>query len=70
MVVGALVSTSKKLKTCIELEVSISTDLLQKTALLGTAPTSRKVLDCGQGWGRKKCEKGGGEGEEFPKPNR
>ena len=36
MVVGALGSSSKKLKKCIELGVVISTALLQKTALLGT----------------------------------
>ena len=48
MVVGALGSTSKKLKKCIEeLGVVISTALLQKTALLGTARILRKVLDCG-----------------------
>ena len=48
MVVGALGSTSKKLKKCIEeLRVVISTALLQKTALLGTARILRKVLDCG-----------------------
>ena len=46
MVVGALGSTSKKLKNCIEeLEVVINTVLLQKTALLGTACILRKVLD-------------------------
>ena len=48
VVVGALGSTSKKLKKCIEeLGVVISTALLQKTALLGTARILRKVLDCG-----------------------
>ena len=48
MVVGALGSTSKKHKKCIEeLGVVISTALLQKTALLGTARILRKVLDCG-----------------------
>ena len=48
MVVGALGSTSKKLKKCIEeLGVVISTALLQKTALLGTARILRKVLDYG-----------------------
>ena len=48
VVVGALGSTSKKLKKCIEeLGVVISTVLLQKTALLGTARILRKVLDCG-----------------------
>ena len=48
MVVGALGSTSKKLKKCIEkLGVVISTALLQKKALLGTARKLRKVLDCG-----------------------
>ena len=48
MVVGALGSTSKKLKKCREeLGVVISTALLQKTALLGTARILRKVLDCG-----------------------
>ena len=46
--VGALGSTSKKLKKCIEeLGVVISTVLLQKTSLLGTARILRKVLDCG-----------------------
>ena len=41
-------STTKKLKNCIEeLGVVISTVLLQKTALLGTACVLRKVLDCG-----------------------
>ena len=46
--VGALGSTSKKQKKCIEqLGVVISTVLLQKTSLLGTARTLRKVLDCG-----------------------
>ena len=45
--VGALGSTSEKLKNCIEeLGVVISTALLQKTALLGTARIVRKVLDC------------------------
>ena len=48
VVVGALGSTSKKLKKCIEeLGVVISTVLLQKTALLGTARILRKVLNCG-----------------------
>ena len=48
MVEGALGSTSKKLRTCIEeLGVVISRALLQKTALLGTAHLLRKVLDCG-----------------------
>ena len=47
VVVGALGSTSKKQKKCIEMEVVISTALLQKTALLGTACILRKVLDCG-----------------------
>ena len=46
VVVAALRSTSKKLKKCIELAVAISTALLQKTALLGTARKLRKVLDC------------------------
>ena len=47
MVVGVLGSTSKKLKKCIEeLGAVVSTALLQKTALLGTAHTLRKVLDC------------------------
>ena len=46
VVVAALGSTSKKLKKCIELAVAISTALLQKTALLGTARKLRKVLDC------------------------
>ena len=48
VVVGALGSTSKKLKKCIvELGVIINTALLQKAALLGTARILRKVLDCG-----------------------
>ena len=48
VVVGALSSTSKKLKKCIEeLGVVKTTALLQKTALLGTARILRKVLDCG-----------------------
>ena len=48
VVVGALGSISKKLKNCIkELGVVISTILLQKTALLGTARILTKVLDCG-----------------------
>ena len=47
VVVGALGSISKKLKKCIDkLGVVISTTLLQKTALLETARTLRKVLDC------------------------
>ena len=47
VVVGALGSTSKKLKKCIEEEgVVKSTALLQKTALLGTAYILKKVLDC------------------------
>ena len=47
VVFGTLGSTSKKLKKCIELGVVISTALLQKIALLGTAHILRKVLDCG-----------------------
>ena len=48
VVVGALGSKSKKLKNCTEeLGVVLSTALLQKTALLGTARILRKVLDCG-----------------------
>ena len=48
VVVGALGSTSKKLKKYVEeLGDVISTALLQKTALLGTARILRKVLDCG-----------------------
>ena len=48
VVVGALGSISKKLKNCIkELGVVISTILLQKTALLGTARILTKVLDSG-----------------------
>ena len=44
VVVGELGSTSKKLKKCIEeLGVVVSTALLQKTALLGTAHILRKV---------------------------
>ena len=47
VVVGALGSTPKKLKKWIEeLGVVISTALLQKPALLGTARILRKVLDC------------------------
>ena len=45
--VGALGSTSKKLNNCIqELGFVISTALLEKTALLGTAQILKKVLDC------------------------
>ena len=48
VVVGVLGSTFKKLKNCIEeLRVIISTALLKKTALLGTARMLRKVLNCG-----------------------
>ena len=48
VVVGALGSTSKKPKKYIEeLGVVISTAIMQKTALLGTAFILRKVLDCG-----------------------
>ena len=48
VVVGALGSTSKKLKNCIEeLRVIRSTALLLKTALLGTACILREVLYCG-----------------------
>ena len=48
VVVGALGSTSKKLKkSIVELGVIINTALLQKAALLGTARILRKVLDCG-----------------------
>ena len=47
MVVAALKSTSKKLKKCIEELGVISTALIQKAALLGTALILRKVLDCG-----------------------
>ena len=60
VVVVALGSTSKKLNNYIEeLGAVISTALLQKTALLGTACILRKVLDCEQclrkwGWGRGK----------------
>ena len=47
VVVVALGSTSKKLNNYIEeLGAVISTALLQKTALLGTACILRKVLDC------------------------
>ena len=47
LVVGALGSTSKKLKNCSEeLGVVISPALLQKKTLLGTAYILRKVLDC------------------------
>ena len=47
MLVGALSSTSKKLKNSIEeLEVVKSIALLQKTALLGTDRMLRTVLDC------------------------
>ena len=64
MVVGTLGNTSKKIKNCIEeLRVVISAALLQKTALLGTACTLRKVLDCRQGlckWGVGGEEKGWG----------
>ena len=48
VVVGALGSTPKKLKHCIEeLGVVISRTLLQKTALLGTVRILRKVLNYG-----------------------
>ena len=48
VVVGALGSTLKKLKNCIEdLGVVISIALLQKTALLRTVCTLAKVLNCG-----------------------
>ena len=48
VVVGALSSISKKLEKCIEeLGIVISTALLQKTALPGTARILRKVLNCG-----------------------
>ena len=47
VVVRTAGSTSKKLKSCREeLEVVISTALLQKTALLWTACILKKVLDC------------------------
>ena len=47
VVVRTAGSTSQKLKSCREeLEVVISTALLQKTALLGTACILKKVLDC------------------------
>ena len=47
VIVGALGSTSKKLKKCIEeLGVVKNTALLQKAALLGTACILRKVLYC------------------------
>ena len=45
-VVGALGSASKKLKKYKALRVVISTALLQKTVLLGTARILRRVLDC------------------------
>ena len=67
VVVGALGSTSKKLKNCIEeLGVVISTALLQKTALIGTTHILRKVLDCRyvlwkRSW-KKIVGKGGGGG--------
>ena len=48
VVVGALGSTSKKLKKCKEERgILIRTALLQKIALLQTACILRKVLDCG-----------------------
>ena len=64
VVVGTLGSTSKKLRNCIEeLGVVISTALLQKTALPGTACILRKVLNvdkvCGNGVGgrrKKECK--------------
>ena len=67
VVVGALGSTSKKLKYCIEeLGVVKSTALLQKTALLGTACILMKALDCrlglwkqGLGEGKKGGKRGG-----------
>ena len=47
MVVGALASTSKKLKNCIEEMGVVISIKLQKSALLGPAFILRKVLDCG-----------------------
>ena len=57
MVVGALASTSKKLKNCIEKMGVVISIKLQKSAQLGTAFILRKVLDYGyvlwkQVWGR------------------
>ena len=47
VVIGPLGSTPKKLKICIEkMGPVITTALLQKTALLGTARILKKVLDC------------------------
>ena len=60
VVVWALGSTSNKLKNCTEeLWIVISTALLQKIALLGTARMLIKV-----------CENGGGGGKGFQKLNR
>ena len=48
MIIVALDNTPKKPEICTEkLEVVISTALLQKTALIGTARILRNVLDCG-----------------------
>ena len=47
-VIGTFESTSNRLKKCLEeLGIVISTALLQKSALLGTVRTLRKVLDWG-----------------------
>ena len=60
VVVWALGSTSNKLKNCIEeLWIVISTALLQKISLLGTARMLIKV-----------CENGRGGGKGFQKLNR
>ena len=68
MVVGALGSTSKKLKYCTEeLGVVLSTGLLQKTIVLETGHIL-KVLDCTQSlW---KTGVGEGEGKEKKLGNR
>ena len=48
VIIGALDNAPKKPEICTEkLEVVISTALLQKTALIGTARILRNVLDCG-----------------------
>ena len=47
-VIGTFESTSNRLKKCLEeLGIVISTALLQKSALLRTVRTLKKVLDCG-----------------------
>ena len=65
VVVVTLSSTSKKLKKCIEeLGVVISTTLLQKTPLLGTARIADKIWGNGVGGFDKEKKVANGEGEE------